>query len=296
VKGDIEGKERTVKRFDLKDGNITEQDNTETYGADRGKLFPTSVGTLVNDFLVKHFPAVVDFDFTKKVEEEFDDIEDGKQKWNAMIAEFYGPFHKTVEAAADITRLEAAAARTLGTDPASGKPIIARLGRYGPMLQLGEAEEQEEKPRFAPLPPGRRLDDVTLEEALELFKLPRVIGTTEDGAEIAVNFGRFGPYAKWNSSYVSIKPDDPFTITLERARELIKEKQAADAAKHIKTFEGSDVAVLNGRFGPYITNGKKNAKIPKGTDPKSLSLEQAKELLDSAPTRRARRRIVRPEI
>lgn len=296
VKGDVEGKERTVKRFELKDGNISEQDTTETYGADRGKLFPTSVGTLVNDFLVKHFPAVVDFDFTKKVEEEFDDIEDGKQKWNAMIAEFYGPFHKTVEAAEDITRLEAAAARTLGNDPATGKPIIARLGRYGPMLQLGEAEEQEEKPRFAPLPPGRRLDDVTLEEALELFKLPRVLGTTEGGDEVTVNFGRFGPYAKWKSSYVSIKPDDPFTITLERARELIKEKQAADAAKHIKTFDGSDMAVLNGRFGPYVTNGKKNAKIPKGTDPKDISLEQAKELLDSAPARRVRRRIIRPEI
>ena len=294
VKGDLEGKERPVKRFELTAGKVSEQDTTETYGADRNKLFPTSVGMLVSDFLVKHFPDIVDYDFTKRVEEEFDDIEDGKQKWNAMIAEFYGPFHQTVEAAEDISRQEAAGARELGTDPATGKTVIARLGRYGPMLQLGEADEQEEKPRFAPLPEGRRLDDVTLEEALELFKLPRVIGATEDGQEISVNFGRFGPYAKWGAkNYVSIKPDDPFTITLDRARELIKAKQIADAAKHIKAFEGTTIQIMNGRFGPYITDGKKNAKIPKDTDPKSIELDQAKALLAAAPDRPKRRRILK---
>ncbi len=291
-KADLEGKQRPVKQFTLQNGQISEEDTTETYGADRNKLLPTSIGMLVTDFLVKHFPAVVDYDFTKKVEEEFDDIEDGKQTWNAMIAEFYAPFHQTVTDAEDISRADAAQARTVGTDPKSGKPVIARLGRFGPMLQLGEATD-EEKPKFAPLPAGRRLDDVTLEEALELFKLPKVIGQTEDGIDIAVNFGRFGPYAKWASNYVSIKPDDPFTITLDRARELIKEKIVADAAKHIKTFPEAGISIMNGRFGPYVSDGKKNAKIPKDTDPTSLDLAACQALLASAPARRPRRRITK---
>jgi DNA topoisomerase-1 len=216
-----------------------------------------------------------------------------------MIAEFYGPFHETVLAAADISRMEAAGARELGNDPKTGKPIIARLGRFGPMLQLGTATDvdkdgKEEKPKFAPIPTGRRIDEVTLEEALEMFKLPRILGKTKDGQDIAVNFGRFGPYAKYGSTYVSIKPDDPFTITLERALELIDEKTVTDAAKHIKSFEGSPVVILNGRFGPYITDGKKNAKIPKGTEPESIDLAQAEELLKAAPAKSKRRRIVKP--
>lgn len=291
-KADLEGKQRDIKQFELRDGTIAEVDTVETYGADRNKLIPTSIGMLVTDFLVKHFPAIVDYDFTKKVEEEFDDIEAGKQAWNAMIAEFYAPFHETVLSAADISRMDAAQGRTVGTDPKTGKPVIARLGRFGPMLQLGEATD-EEKPKFAPLPAGRRLDDVTLEEALELFKLPRTIGKTADGQEIGVNFGRFGPYAKWGSNYVSIKPDDPFTITLERALELIAEKAVADAAKHIKTFPDAGIQIMNGRFGPYITDGKKNAKVPKATDPASLDLAAAKALLDAAPARPKRRRITR---
>ncbi len=292
VKGDLEGKERPVKKYVLADEKIEESNTVETYGADRGKLFPTSVGMLVNDFLVAHFPAVVDFDFTKKVEEEFDDIADGKQAWNAMIAEFYGPFHKTVEAAESISRQEASGARELGIDPKSGKPIIARLGRYGPMLQLGSAED-EEKPKFAPLPEGKRLDEVTLDDALELFRLPRIIGKTSGGEDIAANFGRFGPYIKWGSTYASIKPDDPFTITIERALEIIIEKKAADAAKFIKTFDDTTIQIVNGRFGPYITDGKKNAKIPKDTDPASIDLKLAKQLLADAPVRSKRRRIVK---
>jgi DNA topoisomerase I len=292
IKGDAEGKERPVKRFTLKDGAVTEEDTTETYGADRNKLFPTSVGMLVTDFLVKHFSEIVDYDFTKKVEEEFDDIAEGKQAWNAMIAEFYTPFHKTVEAAEDISRLDAAGAREIGIDPKSGKPVIARLGRYGPMLQLGEATD-EEKPKFAPLPTGRRLDEVTLEEALHQFTLPRTLGKTDDGQDITTNIGRFGPYVKWGSSYASIKPDDPFTVTLERAKQVIADKIAADAAKHIKSFEGTTVTVTNGRFGPFITDGKKNAKIPKDTDPASITLEQAQKLLAAAPAKSRRRRIVK---
>lgn len=291
-KGDAEGKERPVKIFTIATGEVTETDTTETYGADRGKLFPTSVGMLVSDFLVKHFPAIVDYDFTKKVEEEFDDIEAGKTAWNAMIADFYGDFHETVAAAADISRAEAAGARTIGTDPATGKPVIARLGRFGPMLQIGEATD-DDKPRFAAMPQGVRLDEVTLEQALKQFELPRTIGQTADGTDITTNFGRFGPYIKWGSHYASIKPDDPFTITHERALELIATKLALDAAKHIKDFEGSKIKVANGRFGPYITDGTKNVKVPKGTEPASLTLEQATKLLAAAPAKTKRRRIVK---
>ena len=292
VKGELEGKERPVKRLELKDQVVTTTDTIETYGADRNKLFPTSIGMLVTDFLVAHFATVVDYSFTRRVEEEFDEIAEGKQTWNAMIAEFYGPFHDTVLAAADISRMEAAGAREVGVDPKTGKPIIARLGRFGPMLQLGSADD-EEKPKFAPLPTGKRIDDVTLEDALEMFKLPRIIGETAAGEPIAVNFGRFGPYAKYGTNYVSIKPDDPFSITLERTLELIAEKAATDAAKHIKSFEDSPIVILNGRFGPYITDGKKNAKIPKGTAPESIDLDQAKALISAAPAKSKRRRIVK---
>lgn len=291
-KGDAEGKQRPVKQFVLANDSVSETDSVETYGADRGKLFPTSVGMLVSDFLVKHFPAIVDYDFTKKVEEEFDDIEAGKTAWNTMIAEFYGPFHETVTAAADISRAEAAGARTIGTDPATGKPVIARLGRFGPMLQIGEATD-DDKPRFAPMPTGVRLDEVTLEQALKQFELPRTIGQSADGQDISTNFGRFGPYIKWGSNYASIKPDDPFSITHERALELIAAKLTADAAKHIKSFDDSKIRVANGRFGPYVTDGTTNVRVPKDIDPASLTLEQATSLLAAAPAKAKRRRIVK---
>ena len=297
IKGDLEGKQRAVKRLTLvattpaAPATVHTEDTTEIYGADRGKLVPTSVGMLVNDFLVEHFADVVDYHFTAKVEDNFDDIADGKRSWNQVIAEFYGPFHATVEAAEGISRLEAAGARTLGTDPKSGKPVIARLGRYGPMLQLGEASD-DDKPKFAPLPEGRRLDEVTLEEALPLFELPRQLGEAVTGEAIEANFGRFGPYIKWGKQYASIKPDDPYSITRERALELIADKVKTDADKYIHRFEG-DIDVLNGRYGPYITDGKKNAKIPKDVEPASLTLEKCKELLAAAPAKAKRRRIVK---
>jgi DNA topoisomerase-1 len=271
---------------------LKREETTEITGADRGKLFPTAIGSVVSDFLVKHFPDIVDFQFTAKVEQEFDDIADGKKPWNAMISEFYGPFHKTVGEAENVSRQEASQARQLGNDPKTGKPIFVRVGRYGPMLQMGEAED-EEKPKFAPLPAGQKMDAVTLEEALELFKLPRIIGRTSSGQEIAANFGRFGPYIKYGSTFVSIKPDDPFSITLERALELIAEKEEAEAKKHIQAFPGTDIAVLNGRYGPYITDGKKNAKAPKDKDPAKLSLEECQQLLEKAPAKKPRRRIVK---
>ena len=292
-KVDIEAKQRPVTVLEIQSGEVVRLETEENYGADRGKLIPTDTGMLVSDFLVKYFPAVVDFQFTRKVEEEFDEIADGKKQWNKMIAEFYGPFHETVEAAGGISRQEAAQAREIGLDPKTGKMIIARLGRFGPMLQLGLADEQEEKPKFAPIPAGKRMDDVTLEEALELFKLPRIVGQTKDGQDIAANLGRFGPYIKWGSLYQSIKPDDPMSLTYERALELIAEKEKSEAEKYIKRFDGSDIVILNGRYGPFISDGKKNAKIPKDTEPIDITLEQAKTLIKEAPVRAKKKRIVR---
>lgn len=289
-KADVEGKERQVVRLEMPaSGKITRREETEGYGADRSKLLPTTVGIIVTDFLVKYFPAIVDYDFTAKVEEEFDEIAEGKQKWNRMISEWYGPFHSTVEDSEGIPRSEAAQARVLGDDPKTGKPISARLGRYGPMLQLGEATD-EEKPKFAPIPQGKNFETITLEEALELFKLPRIVGQTEAGEEIEANYGPFGPFVKVGKLYASIKPDDPFSVTLERARELIEEKKKAEAAKNIQIFENSSVKVLNGRFGPYVTDGKKNAKIPKDQDPTKLTLAECEALLKAAPVRARRPR------
>jgi DNA topoisomerase-1 len=293
-KGDLEGKERSARHLKLVAAKIEADTTTENYGADRSKLFPTDVGRLVNDFLVNYFPNVVDVTFTARIEEQFDDIAEGEKPWQEVISDFYGPFHETVVAAEGISRQEASGARELGNDPKTGKPIVARLGRFGPMLQLGSAED-EEKPKFAPLPTGRKIGDVTLEEALELFKLPRSIGKTKDGQDIAANFGRFGPYIKWGSLYASIKPDDPFTVTHERALELIAEKELAEANKYVKQFEGSKIAVLNGRYGPYISDGTKNAKIPKEVKPEDLTLEQCQELLAAAPTRKKKRIVKRPQ-
>jgi len=287
-KGDLEGKERNLQIFLLKKDAITDEIKTEVTGADKSKLLPTDIGNVVTDFLVKHFPKIVDYNFTVQVEEEFDSIAHGKQKWNKMIAEFYTPFRATVDAAADISREEAQQTRELGIDPESGKPVLVRVGRYGPMFQIG-TKDDEEKPRFASLPAGKKMDDVTLEEALELFKLPRIIGQTKDGEDIGANFGRFGPYIKFGTKFVSIKPDDPFTITLEKALELIEEKKKADKEKFIQTFEGSDIQVLKGQYGPYITDGKKNAKIPKDKKPEKLSLKECEELIASAPAKKKRR-------
>ncbi len=289
-KGDLEGKERSLRRLTLTGGTISETTATEMAGADRNKLFPTSIGMVVNEFLVKNFPEVVDYQFTKKVEEEFDEIAAGKQAWNNMIAKFYERFHPiVVEVGGE--KGERPEDRELGLDPASGRPVIARLGRFGPMVQMGSRDDEDKK--FAPLPPGTMIHNVTLEQALDMFRLPRVLGETPDGKEISTNAGRFGPYIKWNGLYASIKPDDPFTITLERALELVTEKVAAEANKYIKQFEGSTVAIVNGRYGPYITDGKKNAKLPKDTAPESITLAQAKALITAAPAKSKRRRIVK---
>ncbi len=264
----------------------------EPMPADRSKLVPTDIGKVTADFLVQHFPSIIDYDFTKDVEQEFDDIAEGKIKWQDMLREFYDPFHKIVEKSDGISRAEAMQARVIGKDPKTGKPISARFGRFGPMVQLGEAED-EEKPKFAGIPTGMTINGITLAQALELFKLPKILGQTDDGLDIEANNGRFGPYVKFGKHYVSIKPHDPSTIDLKTAKELIKADIEKRAKMTIQEFPTEGIKVLIGRFGPYITNGKTNAKIPKGEDPKKLTLKDCEKLLKDAPSKPARKRRVR---
>jgi DNA topoisomerase-1 len=286
-RGDIEGVEKEVSKLILENGAITEAKEKIQYGKDSNKLFPTDTGKVVTDFLVKHFADVMNYDFTKKVEDQLDEIAVGEKDRVEVLDEFYKPFHKLVESSADISRAEATQTRHVGDDPKSGLPIFARFGRFGPMLQKGE-QSDDPKPIFAPLPAGAKIETVTLEQALEMFKLPRLVGKTKDGKEIKANIGRFGPYIVVDKLFVSIKPLDPHDITLEQALEMYEEKLKAEAEKNIADF-GDGIKVLNGRFGPYITDGKKNAKIPKGDDPKAITHEQAKELLEKAPAKKARR-------
>jgi DNA topoisomerase-1 len=281
VKGEGEGAERDVIVLSLKGDSVEREVTQEKTGADRGKLVPTPSGELIADFLGDHFGQVVDYDFTADVEEQFDLIADNKLPRNDMLKEFYGPFHKLIEASGGIDRSTVGANREIGIDPKTGKPIIARFGRFGPMLQLGTAED-EDKPQFAPLPAGAKIETITLDEALYAFKLPRVVGQTKDGEDIKANIGRFGPYIQIGKLFVSIKPLDPHEITLEQALELYAAKLKSEAEKNISDF-GDGIKVLNGRYGPYITDGKKNAKIPKDVEPKDITHDEAKKLLAEAP-------------
>jgi DNA topoisomerase-1 len=282
-KGEGEGTPRDVITLNLEKDTVKREIIQEKTGSDKGKLIPTASGKVISDFLTGHFEQVVDYGFTAHVEEDFDKIATGKLERNKMLRDFYTPFHELIEKSGGIKRSEVAQARGLGTDPKSKRPVFARFGRFGPMLQLGN-QEDEEKPKFAPLPSGAKLETVTLEEALEMFKLPRTVGTTPDGETIKANIGRFGPYIQIGKLFVSIKPLDPFEITETEARELYADKLKKEAEKNIADF--GDIKVLNGRYGPYITDGTKNAKIPKDTDPKTITEEQAKELLNKAPAKK----------
>jgi DNA topoisomerase-1 len=287
-RGDLEGEEREIIRLTLGQGTVTEAKETVMYGRDSNKLHPTDTGKVVTDFLVKHFAEVMDYDFTKDIEEELDDIAGGKKNRVEVLDDFYKPFHTLIEKSADITRAEASQARHIGDDPKSGKPIFARFGRYGPMLQRGEQSDTD-KPDFATMPTGARIETVTLEQALDMFQLPRTVGQTEDGQVIKANIGRFGPYVQVGKTFVSIKPLDPHTITLDEARELYAAKLKKDAEKHINEF-ASGIKILNGPYGPYVTDGKKNARIAKDVDPKKLTEADAKKLLDEAPAKKNFRR------
>ncbi len=286
-RGEGEGEPRDVIVLQLLDDSIEREIVSEKTGSTRGKLIPTPSGELIAGFLGDHFEQVVDYDFTANVEKEFDAIADDKLPRNTMLEHFYTPFHKLIEGSGGIDRSKVGANREIGVDPKSGKPIFARFGRFGPMLQLG-SQDADEKPEFAPMPRGAKIETVTLEQAIHAFKLPRVVGQTADGLDIKANVGRFGPYIQVGKLFVSIKPEDPHDITLERALELYAAKLKSEAEKNIADF-GDGIKVLNGRFGPYITDGTKNAKIPKDTDPASITHEQAKKLLSEAPTKKARK-------
>ena len=290
-KGDSEGQPRDVIVLNYNGEEVSRSIIQEKTGSTRGKLIPTPSGELIADFLTDHFTQIVDYDFTANVETEFDKIAGANLEKSAMLHGFYTPFHKLIEQSGGIDRSKVGANREVGIDPKTNKPIIARFGRFGPMLQLGETDG-DEKPRFAPLPKGAKIETVTLEQALEMFKLPRVVGQTEDGQDIKANIGRFGPYIQVGKLFVSIKPEDPHSITLEKARELYAAKLEAEAAKNITEFPDG-IKVLNGRFGPYITNGTKNVKIPKDTDPKTITHEKALELLSATTAKPTRKRVVK---
>lgn len=278
-----EPKPSRILRSSATDGELIRSIIQEKTGSDRGKLVPTPGGEVLTDFLTNNFTQVVDYDFTAHVEEEFDLIANGKLARNDMLQEFYTPFHELIEKSGDIKRSDVAQAREIGIDPKSGKPILARFGRFGPMLQLGlGSDDKADKPLFAPMPAGKKIDNVTLDEALHAFQLPRIVGQTTDGVDIKANVGRFGPYIQVDKLFISIKPLDPHTVTLEEALELYATKLKTEAEKNITDF-GDGIKVLNGRFGPYVTDGAKNAKIPKDTDPKSITHEAAKEMIASAP-------------
>jgi DNA topoisomerase-1 len=288
-KTDLEGESRAVQVIQLQKGEIKEEEKSENYGADRAKLVPTSIAEVTTDFLVKYFPSIIDYHFTASIEQDFDEIASGEEEWAKVIKDFYKTFHPLVDKSESVSRQEVSQIRELGTDPKSGKTVFARFGRYGPMLQLGDSEDDKEKIQFAPLPDGSRLETIELAEALPMFELPRVVGMTTDGKEIVANIGRFGPYIKVADKFVSIKPLDPHTITLEEAIELYGAKEKADIDKYIAIFK-SGIKVVKGQYGPYITDGKKNAKIPKDTDPTSLTEKDCQELLAKAPARKKFRR------
>lgn len=290
--GESEGSPRTFHKITLEKGKISDETLTENTGSNRGKLVPTDVGMIVNDFLTEYFPDIMDYNFTARVEEKFDEIAEGKLPWQEEIGEFYGSFHPLIEKVNTMRSETKVGERILGEDPATGKRVSAKVGRFGPVIQIGEATD-EEKPRFASLREGQSLGSITLEEALKLFDLPRALGEFE-GKSVNAAIGRFGPYVHHDKLFVSIPKDmSPHTITLDEAVDLIKNKREQEANKVIKTFDDLPGAeVLNGRYGPYIAYKKPgdkkatNYKIPKTTDPRSLTVDDVKKLMeaqDAAP-------------
>ena len=279
-KGNKEGVKREFDVLKLKNDKITETVKSEMTGNEKAKLLPTDVGIVVNDFLMEYFPEIMDYNFTASVEKQFDEVAEGEKEWTVLMDKFYQEFHPLVEKTAQTKTEHKVGERILGTDLASGKPVSVKIGRYGPVIQIGSAED-EEKPRFAQLPKGMALETITLEEALECFKLPRVLGEFE-GKELSVGVGRFGPYVRVEKAFVSIpKGMDPLAISLEEAVELVVAKREAAENKVIKTFaEDADLQVLNGRYGPYIAYKKKNYKIPENIEPADLTMDACFKLME----------------
>ena len=280
VKGESKGTKRSFEQITLKGNKITTKVNSELVGNEKGKLIPTDVGMVVNDFLTKFFPQILDYNFTAKVETEFDEIAEGKKKWNDEIKEFYKGFHPEIEKVSSLRLEHKVGERILGNDPATGKPVSVKIGRYGPLVQLGSTDDKE-KPRFASLQKEQSVATITLEEALKLFEMPRTLGSFE-GEEVSVAIGKYGPYIKHNGKFVSVPKDmSPYSITLDEATQLIVEKRSSEAKKVLMTFdEEPELQVVNGRFGPYIVYKKQNYKIPKKYDSSNLTLEDCRAIVN----------------
>lgn len=282
-KGDRKGEERTYTIDSLKGKLVTQKTRTEMTGSFKGKLMPTDIGIVVNDFLIQYFPEILDYNFTATIEQQFDEIASGSEEWVTMVRTFYENFEPTVERTINIRSEHKAGERELGKEPATGKPVFVKIGRFGPVVQIGSADDTE-KPRFAQLPSELSMESVTLDEALELFKLPRQAGTFE-GKPVIIGAGRFGPYVQHNKQFVSIpKTEDPMTITLDAAIELIEEKRKAEARRHLKAFEEEPLLeVLNGRYGPYLCYDGKNYKLPKNMHERArdLTLEECMSVIDA---------------
>ncbi|MEG1580573.1 MAG: DNA topoisomerase, partial [Bacteroidaceae bacterium] len=294
-KGEKEGIERSFFVISLRDDKIEETDNKELYGAEKNKLLPTDVGLVVNDFLLDNFPDIMDYNFTANIEKEFDEVAEGNKDWVELMSTFYKGFAPKVEETMAMKSDHKVGERQLGLDPKSGKPVFVKIGRFGPVVQIGSASD-EEKPRFAQIKRGQSTETITLDEALELFKLPRTLGEFEETKVIA-NTGRFGPYIQLGKKYASLpKEADPMTITLEEAIKVIEEKRKTEAERHIKSFEEAPgMELLNGRFGPYIAFDKKNYRLPKNLVERAaeLTLEECKEIIkaqDEKPKTTTRRR------
>ena len=286
LKESRDGRERISKELLLKNNQINQSDKTEITGTEKNKLFPTNTAMIVNDFLVGQFPNIIDYSFTANIEKELDEIAGGNIQWDQMINGFYSNFHPDVENTSTISKSDIGALRLLGTDPESGKNIYARLARFGPCVQLGELED-EEKPRFSSLRKDQLIETITLEDALELFKMPRAVGEYE-GIPIEANIGRYGPYVRHGNKFYGLEEtDDPLTVTEDRAIELIEIKRKEDASRIIKTFdENEEFQILKGKWGPYLKAGKKNVKLPKDKIPQDLTYEECVELAEKAPAKR----------
>ena len=293
LREDIEGVKRECDMLRLENGDIKEQTITEVYGTEKSKLVPTDIGMVVNDFLIDYFPDIMNYNFTAQVEKEFDDIADGDKQWKSVISDFYDRFSPAVNSAMTLKNEHKVGERILGTDPISGKPVSVKIGRYGPIVQIGSAED-DDKPRFAQMKKGQTIETITLDEALELFRLPRTLGEFE-GTEVSVGTGRFGPYIRHDKFYVSLTGvADPLTITLDEAVKLIVNKRESESKKVLKSFPGNpDMEVMNGRYGAYIAYQGSNYKIPKNMDPSTLTEEECQDIIKrqiektgSAPKRR----------
>jgi DNA topoisomerase-1 len=286
VKGDKTGEKHQVTNLALKNGKIKSSTKTETVGAEKNRLLPQDIGMIVTDYLVKNFPQILDYKFTANVEEDFDRIAEGELVWNSLIGDFYGPFHQTVQDTMS-SREYSNVSRELGVDPADGQPLVARFGQYGPYVQKGEGENRQ----YASLGAGQLIESITLEEALKLFELPRIVGQ-HGGIDIICTKGRFGPYIKYGDKNISIpRGTDPLTIDLATCVKLIEDSLNKTAGGILAEYKDSDIQVIDGNYGPYIKHAGSNYKIPKGTDPATLTKEKCKEIITSSePTSRKKRR------